>query len=278
MKYTENHPKEIIDKVNLYEEKHIAYLKRKLESPGEFKEEYIYEKILSGIYRKKINLETFHPGSDRYLENIFLRIRQKYYEIIDKYKEAQISKLNGELEAIKSWITNSYNRNKYSEPEFARAIAFINSFSIYQAINFIVRDIVYEKMINNPVFLFSSKQVEEKISKPKLGTTKMDDSHESSDLSLIIEDKFKEMEDRISVKAGAKEMLDAQGAADFTGYKLNTIRQKTSERKIPFHKLPNSSAVRYSKTELLEWMQNGNTPSKVSLLENIANGIRKRSK
>ncbi|MCF8459049.1 MAG: hypothetical protein K9H62_24200 [Bacteroidales bacterium] len=275
MKYNENHPKEILLKVHHYEETHIAFLKRKLEDNIDFKVEYIYQQVLSGIHRKKNNVVTFHPGSDRFLENLYLRIRQIYYEIIDKYKDAHISRLNDELETIKAWLIKSYDKEKYLDWELARAIEFISKFSIYQATNFIVRDIVYEKMISNPIFTNTIKNSKGKFIQPKANGN--NDLNGLDTESLPFDKRIKGLEERSADVGSDNDMMDAQGAADFTGYKLATVRIKTSKRMIPFHKLPNSSAVRYSKKELLEWMKKGNFVTRVSLLENLANGIRKKN-
>lgn len=277
MKFNENHPKEILDKVHQFEKKHIAFLQKRLKGKSEFKDEYIYEKVLSGIHRKKNNVVTFHPGSDRFLENLYLRIRQIYYEIIDKYKDAHISRLNDELETIKAWLIKSYDKGKYSDWELARAIEFIRKFSIYQATNFIVRDVVYEKMISNPIFTNTIKNSKDKFTLPKAEAIGNNDLNGLDTESLPFDKRIKGLEERSADVGSDNDMVDAQGAADFTGYKLATIRIKTSKKMIPFHKLPNSSAVRYSKKELLEWMKKGNVVTRVSLLENLANGIRKKN-
>jgi hypothetical protein len=278
MKYNENHPKEILDKVHRIEKKHITFLKKRLKENTELKDKYIFEKILSGIHRKKNKVATFHPCSDSFLDNIYLRIRHCYYEIIDKYKHNHLSKLNDELEAIKTWLIKSYKRDKYSEPEFARAIDFINKFSIYQATNFIVRDIVYEKMISNPIFSYTAQNSQNRLIKPEpevIGKAELN----GFEVEVSSHDQSTKVQQVLLTDIRSEnDMVDAQGAADFTGYKLATIRVKTSKKTIPFHKLPNSSAVRYSKTELSEWMKNGNTPASASLLENLANGIRKKNR
>ncbi|MCF8455923.1 MAG: helix-turn-helix domain-containing protein [Bacteroidales bacterium] len=133
-------------------------------------------------------------------------------------------------------------------------------------------------MIHNPVFIFPSENPKHKKHEPKLeGVVKTDYSEDVDTLSSMNR-KIIELEGRIEDSNGRNEMLDANGAAKLTGYSVNTIRQKTSDRTIPFHKLPNGSAVRYSKTELLEWMESGNGKKRESLFDNIANGIRQKHK
>ncbi len=271
MKYDYKHSKIIFDRVHSIEKQHKTCLKRILKQNTEYHPEYIYEEFLGGIKKKKNRINTFHPGNDRFIENIFTKMRHEYFSIIQAYKTDHIKRLEVQLIKYKAHLISSYSKYNGDSESYNLGISFFRNFNIRQAINFIARDIAYEKMVDDPYFVLSSKEEPIVVSTVESGL-------EDEVPNIVGDLKIKKLEDQIrelQQRQSENTMFTAKEAADFTGFSLNTIRQKTSDGKIPFHKLPNSSAVRYSRDQLLEWMRGKKQESGASLLQGITSGIKR---
>lgn len=65
------------------------------------------------------------------------------------------------------------------------------------------------------------------------------------------------------------EWLSVKEVADYLGLKESTIYQYVNERRIPFYKVPGSSAVRFKRSEIDEWMASGRVETKDEYLARI---------
>ena len=267
MKYKERHPKEIANKVHKIESYHKKFLRRTIKSKVELREEYIYNSILSGIKIKKNDIAKLQPTEFRFLENLYLRVRSSYYSILKQYRKDHIKKLEIELQEIKNLLLPKIEGIEIDNKTRLKMPSFVRKFSIRQALIFIARDIAYEKMAIDPFFDFYQRK---EATKSHVNTESMKTDTNGDELAIVDSNCSSQFATTLVEDA----MLTAQEAAELTGYSINTIRQKTSQEKIPFHKLPNSSSVRYSKLELHEWMKGRKNED--SLLNNIANTLRKK--
>ena len=68
----------------------------------------------------------------------------------------------------------------------------------------------------------------------------------------------------------AKQWLSVQEMADYLGLKPATVYQYVSERRIPFHKVPGSSLVRFKLSEIDEWMASGRVETKEEYLARLS--------
>ncbi len=280
MTYTDKHALEVSKKVALFEKRYHRFIRQAYKANKDLNTEYIQYEILSCIRKKKLDLITRHPGSDRYLENLYIRISQAYYEIIRKYKKNHIEHLITELSSIKDLLLPSYSKQNYSQEELELVINFTNKFTIDQATTFIAKRVSYENLISELTETSIRKDEDVIIEEPHADDSKPNPGISASTRkeSLdIVEGNLPEASCENHESLVHNEFMNAEQAAEFTGYSIHTIRKKTSLNKIPFHKLPNSSAVRYSRTELQEWMASGKTYSQTPLLENISIGIKKRN-
>lgn len=53
------------------------------------------------------------------------------------------------------------------------------------------------------------------------------------------------------------DIIKADAAAELLGITKNSLYQRTSKGDIPFRKLPNSTHIRFSRKDLIEWMRSG---------------------
>lgn len=251
------HPKEVLDKVNFIEKKHKAILKKFLKEKKQYQPAYIYDEVLRGIILKKTNIVSFHPGSDSFPENIYYKISHAYYEIIRVYSGNHIEHLQRKVNEIKAKLIVSHE--KHYPQGSQKGKDFIFHFNINQAINFISRDIAYRNMRGDAFF-----------------NTKTTQQSEHQDSKSPRSDNNPNLTKQTASEQTSHDILTASGAAELTGLSINTIRQKTSKNTIPHHKIPNSSAVRYSKRELLSWIESTQTLNTKSLLDGIQRNIRKK--
>jgi len=58
-------------------------------------------------------------------------------------------------------------------------------------------------------------------------------------------------------------LISIEEAAQFIGLSKATIYTKSSHREIPFHKIPGSKKLRFSKSELLAWQKSKQRTKKI---------------
>ncbi len=73
-----------------------------------------------------------------------------------------------------------------------------------------------------------------------------------------------------SVDSPAKQWISVKEVADYMGLKPATVYQYVSERRIPFHKVPGSSLVRFKVSEIDEWMASGRVETKEEYLTRLS--------
>ncbi len=251
------HPKEILEKVNYIEKKHKIMLKKLLKEKKQYQPAYISDEFLRGIILKNTNIASFHPGNNSFPSNIYYKISHTYYEIIRVYSSNHLDHLKTKIKEIKTNLAQA--QEKHNPQGCQKGKDFIVQFSINQAILFIARDIAYRNMREDAFF-----------------NTKTAQQSEHQDSKSPRSDNNPNLTNQAASEQVPDDIITASGAAELTGLSINTIRQKTSKNTIPHHKIPNSSAVRYSKRELQAWITNSQPESTRSLLEGIKKNIRNK--